>query len=506
MLFKVSSGLEVCGDTVCYLIEDNWNDWWRFKTQYSLVVVRAGHDPTYAGDLKIGQRRQLEPRPSIPREFHALGPEFVSLGQSENYYETLRTLGEDVSNEILSALRDCAFNLELFEEFDDEEVMVKSLLRHLRDETVRGRFHRLATGDATLRHFQFSYRLPLGDVDGSGDQVELKFDVHPRSLPPTNVHALIGRNGVGKTRCLNLMTHAVLTGADDPKYGRFSCQPSASGQWAFDRLVLVSFSAFDEDALPGKSVVERSSTRFAYIGVRKLEGDPGSGVGPKSPKDFADEFVGAVRACRVGARAERWRQALEALESDPLFQDRAVAELADVEDACVPKEAAALFNALSSGHKIVLLTLTRLVEFTDERTLVLMDEPEAHLHPPLLSSLVSAISALLVQRNGVAVMATHSPVVLQETPASCVSVVSRVGERATVGRPTIETFGESVGVLTREVFGLEVTSAGFHRLVAETVNAYQRDYDSVVNAFNGQLGGEAKGIARALVLHRDRGQ
>jgi predicted ATP-dependent endonuclease of OLD family len=76
----------------------------------------------------------------------------------------------------------------------------------------------------------------------------------------------------------------------------------------------------------------------------------------------------------------------------------------------------AAFNTLSSGHKIVLLTMTRLVELVEQRTLVLIDEPEAHLHPPLLSSFVRALSALLKRRNAVAIIATHSPVVLQETP------------------------------------------------------------------------------------------
>jgi len=64
---------------------------------------------------------------------------------------------------------------------------------------------------------------------------------------------------------------------------------------------------------------------------------------------------------------------------------------------------------LSSGHAIVLLTITRLVEL-DERSLVLIDEPEVHLHPPLLSAFVRALSDLLIELNGVAIVATHSPV------------------------------------------------------------------------------------------------
>jgi predicted ATP-dependent endonuclease of OLD family len=51
----------------------------------------------------------------------------------------------------------------------------------------------------------------------------------------------------------------------------------------------------------------------------------------------------------------------------------------------------------------VLLTITRLVETVEERTLVLLDEPEAHLHPPLLSAFVRSLSDLLINRNGVAI-------------------------------------------------------------------------------------------------------
>lgn len=114
----------------------------------------------------------------------------------------------------------------------------------------------------------------------------------------------------------------------------------------------------------------------------------------------------------------------------------------------------ALFGRLSSGHKIVLLTITRLVETVEERSLVLIDEPETHLHPPLLSAFVRSLSGLLINRNGVAIIATHSPVVLQEVPRSCVWKVRRSGRVTEVERPEIETFGENVGILTREVFGL----------------------------------------------------
>ncbi|MEN2590199.1 AAA family ATPase, partial [Acinetobacter baumannii] len=47
---------------------------------------------------------------------------------------------------------------------------------------------------------------------------------------------------------------------------------------------------------------------------------------------------------------------------------------------------------MSSGHAIVLFTITRLVDVVGEKSLVLFDEPEVHLHPPLLSAFLRTLS------------------------------------------------------------------------------------------------------------------
>ena len=175
------------------------------------------------------------------------------------------------------------------------------------------------------------------------------------------------------------------------------------------------------------------------------------------------------------------------------------------DEALLRARAREVFRGLSSGHKIVLLTVTRLVESVEERTLVLIDEPEAHLHPPLLSAFIRALSGLLINRNGVAIIATHSPVVLQEVPRECVWRLRRSGDAVAAERPQIETFGENVGTLTHEVFGLEVTDSGFHRMIADAVSVH-RSYDEVLAAFNGSIGSEGRALVQALLAARDRGR
>jgi hypothetical protein len=222
----------------------------------------------------------------------------------------------------------------------------------------------------------------------------------------------------------------------------------------------------------------------------------------KSPTELAEEFSASAKLCIIGEKAPRWRRALVTLEGDPIFAEAQLTHLTDVEENQFARHAAQIFRKLSSGHKIVLLTTTKLVEKVEERTLVLMDEPEAHLHPPLLSAFVRALSDLLINRNGVAIVATHSPVVLQEVPASCVFKIVRHGSAARADRPEIETFAENVGTLTQEVFGLEVTRSGFHKMLADSVGDLD-SIDAVLRKFDNEVGSEGRALISSLIAVRN---
>ena len=197
---------------------------------------------------------------------------------------------------------------------------------------------------------------------------------------------------------------------------------------------------------------------------------------------------------------------VEALGSDPEFSSYELphlAELASNDELNEASEIAAnIFEECSSGHKIVLLVMTRVVDLVSERTLVLLDEPEAYLHPPLLSAFIRALSELLRRRNAVALVATHSPVVLQEVRRDCVYVLRRLGQDLKIERPKIETFAENVGELTREVFGLDVTESGYHALIREASNHYS--FEKVIEYFGGRLGSEGRAIAFSLSIKVQR--
>jgi len=486
-----------------FLVKDDWDDWFQFETLFKLVIKDNESKNHTIGDVKIGQFEMVEQQrtPDIPGSFGELDERFFSLGQDDSYYERLNDFDDELRDLVLRALRDVAVDISLFELALEESVTKISLLRFVQPLTVRGQFHRLASGGARLSRYEFTYETPKRSGNPS---VLLSFKVEPESNPPTNIHVLIGRNGVGKTHIMNNMTRALVeNGSSSKRYGVFTSDQSGSGLFA--NLVSVSFSAFDQFELISEKKDKTAGMPYSYVGLRRTSNRGGEKGTPKSPDMLAREFADSARNCLHGARKNRWLKALDMLEGDPIFKSAGIRSLAENEDSDVlRKQGAYLFDKLSSGHKIILLTLTRLVETVEERTLVLLDEPEGHLHPPLFAAFVRALSDLLVDRNGVAIIATHSPVVLQEVPKSCVWKVRRTGHLVVAERPEEETFGENVGILTREVFGLEVTKSGFHKLLQDAIEQ-EGSINSVLSYFENELGGEARAIIQALISARDIG-
>jgi len=382
--------------------------------------------------------------------------------------------------------------------------MIESLLRFETVTTVEGQYRRMAQGGARLTPYGFSFTPPKRLGDGE-PPFKLAFRVKPESRPPTNIHVLIGRNGVGKTSLLALMTNALVAPrASASQSGRFSWRKFDDQTNNFANLVTVSFSAFDDTELFSRVAPPDRGMKYSYIGLQRT----GESLSkPKSPQMLANEFVKSLANCQSESRRRLWILALTDLMSDSVFRSESLGKLIEYKPTEQEQKAEVLntFKALSSGHKIVLLTLTRLVETVEEKTLVLVDEIEAHLHPPLLSAFIRALSNLLMKRNAVAIIATHSPVVLQEVPKDCVWIISRSLSSSKAERPSIETFGENIGTLTREIFQLELVKSGFENMLEEVAKT-NATYDDAIESFDNQLGSEARAVLQAMFLKKSTKQ
>ncbi|MFD9081657.1 ATP-dependent nuclease [Streptomyces erythrochromogenes] len=507
----------------CVLIPDKWNDR-GYLTTYDLWYRPSRDEATLLGRVKIARVNQERGRyPLRAGSFEALRPignlsptdqhkvpQWFSLGQDEAYYDNIRALGDQVKHEILDGLADLAYSPKLLKRAMSQEVTKVSLLRGIELQTVTTQFSRIAHGGPRLTPYDFAYMEYPTTPDV--ERLVLSFTVTPHSTPSTNIHVLIGSNGVGKTTLLRRIAQAAVEppSRSSPATIAHAPSPGASPGAPFINVVSVSFSAFDPFTGLLHDPSKNAVTRHVYVGLA----DPDSEAGePKSRRMLTEEFTSSVRKIFETDRAQLWMETLDALRADRHFTDSGIHRFArDLRimrahgvsfKAGDAHAARAIFRPLSSGHAIVLLTLTRLVEQTAEQSLVLLDEPEAHLHPPLLSSFLKAFSNLLTDRNAVAIIASHSPVVLQEVPRACVWKLSRF-ETLHAERPEIETYGENVGILTHEVFGLEARTSGFHSDIERAV-ARSSTYEEVLARFGGQLGGEARGIVRILLAKNAAG-
>ncbi|MCL7987065.1 ATP-binding protein [Sphingobacterium sp. lm-10] len=487
-----------------FLIWDNWNDYSYF-TLFAIFYVDKHSEKHDLGAIKIGFKGQEtgDRIYQIGHRFSNIGDIYFSVGTSAEYYEGLKSLGPQLRDDILMSLNDIAKNNKLYKEIENEPVFQTSFLRSLNSNTITGQFHRIAEGGAKLTPFNFSYAEGADDDEKFG----LSFEIKPESFPPTNVHVLIGKNGVGKTVLINKMIDSLVVDQErKDEVGRFffyDAEPWEEEVGHFANLISVSFSAFDEIEPRSENVELIDEMTYSYIGLKLPSSNDTNAPKIKDSTMLPKEFLSSLASCRSAGTYERWTSAITTLQSDPYFNEVRIIDLIEM-DGTRESSAKTLrtFRRLSSGHKIVLLTITRLIEKLQERSLVIMDEPEAHLHPPLLSAFIRAVSDLLIATNGVAIVATHSPVILQEVPKSCAWKLKRSGNLMGADRLPRETFGENVGLLTNDVFGLEVTDSGFYTLLNRILLERNYDYDSVIETFNGQLGTEARSIIMAIISNR----
>jgi predicted ATPase len=491
------------GKNAAYLRIDQWNDY-SFVTMFDVVIFDEDGGRYDLGSVKIGFSGQTEDKPTystLNSSFECLPDTYFSMGQDISYYHTLSgSVSSRFREAFLHGLRDVVIDKTNRENASGQEVFKVAFLRSVSISTIDGQFQRVLKGGAPQSDFNFEFLRHQSDTVAG---IDLGFVVAADSTPSTNIHAVIGRNGVGKTMLLNDMIAAIMR--PDTTEARFYVKTASHKMpidpTYFSSLVSVAFSAFDPFNPPQEQPDPERGTRYYYIGLKDIADETGTRL--KSLRTLHDECVASLAECFSNkGKRERWRTAISTLESDENFALMNLGSLADLFDGQLKITAKKLVERMSSGHAIVFLTISRLVAKVEEKTLVIMDEPESHLHPPLLSALTRALSELLHNRNGVAIIATHSPVILQEVPKSCAWIITRSRLSMHPERPRIETFGENVGVLTREVFGLEVSKSGFHSLLQAAVEAGE-SYDSIIDKYDGQIGLEARGILRAMIAARD---
>lgn len=459
------------------LVPDSWDDY-HYRTAFTLIVYESPGktDGTTIGAVKIlwhdfDDSSELLPRstrPHLEEQFKSLSPEsFCSLGQSSDYYVNLSRLANGLGTEIAWALCDvCVLSATNGPSwYLDAPGFRISLLRYSPAHLARRDGAVLLAGKVPSAHVNNS--IPLTEIRGATFEpkgIELRFD--GQLDVPGRINVLVGRNGAGKT---HLLQHLAKWIGEDK---------SSSTQYVprFSRVVIVSNNTFDVP-LPGGDIEQGSAVRF----VGNANSTPAISRLRRSilsidPDKWSDEVLrifpdretllghlvssghDTPKALTDLSKSNDWRKFAPQIFEEEELGSRIL-------DA--PRE---VYVELSAGQKALVSLYCQLFVSLDRQGLVLLDEPENFLHPSLTAKFIRNLHDLLDKRQAFAVIATHSPIVLQETPRRFVWVLERTENGSRVEHPSFETFGESIENIDEYLFNTDFRSSHWKRVLKDFVS------------------------------------
>lgn len=413
----------------------------------SQVLFHVSRSTDDAGELPIGLIKILRVgsnRPALASEFEQLDDRYCAMGQGPNFYRSVRKQAD--ARELLLALRD----LTVLPKLERRTLAAQDQVQHTLLRMSSARFaYAQETGelDQDIR-FRVSQQ-----VHGFAGRHEVEFHFSREQVLGRMV-VLVGENGTGKTQFLNRLIYPTL-GIHDPQQREIDSVPPIS------RLILLSFGAFDRVRIP-RYVGDHSVIPYDYCGLRRY-------VDPMRSEDVVDvpfalqQLGAAYRELGRMGREAQWRAYIGEYGLRPPgagYFEQWVGER-------------------SAGQKFVCFVLTHLLAKLEPGALVVFDEPEIHTHPKMLSTLMRHLGELLATHDAFAIVATHSPVVLQEVPARQVRVF-RVGGEPERPVPHIfeyprECFAESLDEIVKSGFGLEIRDTNYMKRLRELVREQRAD-------------------------------
>lgn len=456
------------------LTRDSWNDF-GYVTLFTMTYHATKKKPVEIGSVKILRRGESSPKLDSP--FSAVPADCCSLGQSLDYYKTLSTIPQDRRTAILRGLRDVVQDPALVPLFESDKGWKTSVLRFSEAELAL-KEGRAALNANEVQEEPISFRFEAV-LKGASAPFVSTFHFSDTPTVPSRIMALVGKNGAGKTWFLSRLAAAV--SGDDPKGSTFAEQRPP-----FSRAIAVSYSALDRFRRPGKERADRTFS-YHYCGIY----DDTGRIAPRA--QMCRKMRAAFETVKKAGNEDIWSEVLAGVLDDGAFTLVSDYLRAGGDD---PKPKA---PPLSSGQLVLASTLTGVIAVIEPASLLLYDEPELHLHPNAIAGLMRAIERLLSHFRSYAVIATHSPMILQQVPSRYVRVFTRLDRMTTIEPLGIESFGQNLTVLTEQIFKAGDTPSRFRDWSRRVSPG--RTLEEIQAGFEYPLSFEAK-----MFLRADRGQ
>ena len=508
--------------TIRAYISPSDNDWDDYGTQLranlhvwtgSVFVSLPALIGFFGTDAKVrnGRIRLKEVVNSASRPISAKGYNyFLILPSMEHYRELVGSVGPRVSKSALLEARDLAAwyhykpnALWLREAMRDDSFSIS----FMRDSEVHyalynaGYIIRGLDQELTARpasSWQLTY-----SVAGSDNPHSFRLAFDHSDFLPRRISVIIGKNGVGKSQALHAIAKSLLSAANALVDSETGQRPQVS------RLIAFSPSGEGSSSFPKES--ERHATWYRRYSLNRATHQ----ARDRRPSEVILRLVRSSTSIARVSRLDLFRSAMQALNEHEqlalpvtsgaavLFSDLSAStsinnlrRIARIDSSAAPVRFIDGDSLpLSSGELSFVMFAAQLCECIENGSLVLLDEPETHLHPNLISSFCALLERTLKFTGSSAIIATHSVYFVREVLREQVTVINRVGSVTEISKPRLRTFGADVGAISRFVFGEEDDSRLANQ-IKRSILSKESNWDKIYEKFKDELSLELLGAIR----------
>ncbi|WP_052367762.1 AAA family ATPase [Algiphilus aromaticivorans] len=424
---------------------------------------------------------------------------FTMLPDMEAYRRLIQRLGPDDATKVLLAIHD----LVALKEFEptvsildlatNSEVFSLSFMRNSDSYFAYNNAGPLLRGLSREEKGNLSPTLAISfQLSVLQNQHSLEFNFDHAAVLPKRIAVVIGKNGVGKSQTMGRIARAAIDGTNTLTDG------SDVGRPLINRLLAFAPTNEAESVFPTD---KRNRPRIWYKRYSMNRSRRS-----RRNEYLSDLIVQVARSTQMVASKSRWEIFIEAVSAitkpDELHLPTHSASHAYVPLSVLPqgaeqrvlerfasidvrREPARVVSGegypLSSGEISFLKFAAQASLHIENGSLLLLDEPETHLHPNFISRFVSLLDGLLEGTGSAAIIATHSAYFVREVFREQVTVLSVDSDNLVhAQRPKLRTFGADVGAISYFVFGEDEPSrlAGeVERRLLASGTPWQQIYD-----------------------------
>lgn len=459
-------------------------------------------------------RMLVDQNPEIPVPADRMPAYFTMLPDMESYRKIVGQLGPDEARIVLRAMNDMV-------EADDRpagqpwvrtarnsQLFLTAFLRH------NARYFAWKSAAPILlgaKHEKLD-RISEGirikfQLAGRPNTHDLKFQfAHGDDVLPQRFAIVIGKNGVGKSQTLTQIVDAALR-------GNTKLTDLEGNRPVFNRILGFYTSPSTKSVFPSD---QRKNARVWYRRFSMV-----SGRSRQTTSDLIIQLARNFEEIAGQSRYEIFLRAIAAIEGYrelalrtkpgergpvPIFRLRDGREYETLElyamintDAEPVRLIEGKTYPLSSGELSFLRFAALVGLYIESGTLLLLDEPETHLHPNFISQFAALLNGLLKQTGSVAILATHSVYFVREAIESQVTVL-RSDEKRMISAetPTLKTFGADVGAISYFVFGEDQPSS-LAREVENKIMGQKTSWKEVFDTYKDLISLDLLGEIRAKV-------